>query len=118
MANVVWHEARGEPLQGKRAVLEVVINRAKAEKSGICSVVFRKGQFSWAKPFWGKPTLRAYSNNHGLLRLTKKKALCYASAMLTQPSLNDSSYVYFSRGYQYGSGCVRIGGHLFCRGEL
>lgn len=134
MANAVWHEARGEPLKGRRAVVDVVLNRVKAEKAGICSVVFRRGQFTWAKPLWGKaprmsskpPHFIGFSHEPGeqqvlppqFMRLTLPKAMLYTTTLLHKPVLTDSSYVFFSRGYQYGSGCVRIGEHLFCKGEL
>ena len=121
MANAVWYEARGEPLKGRRAVVDVVLNRTKAEKKGICSVVFRRGQFTWAKPMWGvpfkgKPSLKGKPPQ--FMRLTKEKVMLYTTTLLHKPVLTDSGYVYFSRGYQYGSGCVRIGEHLFCKGEL
>lgn len=134
MANAVWHEARGESLKGRRAVVDVIMNRTRAEKKGICSVVFRKGQFTWAKPLWGKtPKMRvnpphfmqfSYKTNrqHSLpphfIGLTLPKAVLYTTTLLHKPVLTDSRYVFFSRGYQYGSGCVRIGEHLFCKGEL
>lgn len=117
MANAVWHEARGESLKGRRAVVDVVLNRTKAEKAGICSVVFRRGQFTWAKPLWGKaPNMN--NKPPQFMRLTKEKAVLYTTTLLHKPVLKDSRYVFFSRGYQYGSGCVRIGEHLFCKGEL
>lgn len=114
MANAVWHEARGEPQKGQRAVVDVVLNRTKAEKAGICSVVFRKGQFTWAKPMWGTPFK---GKPHHFIGLTLPKAMLYTTTLLHKPVLTDSRYVFFSRGYQYGSRCVRIGGHLFCKGE-
>ena len=117
MANAVWHEARGEPLKGRRAVVDVVLNRVKAEKAGICSVIFRRGQFTLAKPLWGKaPKMRGKPPH--FMRLTKEKAVLYTTTLLHKPVLTDSRYVFFSRGYQYGSGCVRIGEHLFCKGKL
>jgi N-acetylmuramoyl-L-alanine amidase len=45
----IHHEARGEPLAGKKAVALVTLNRAKSGKfpSDVCSVVYQKYQFSW-----------------------------------------------------------------------
>lgn len=113
MANAVWHEARGESLKGRRAVVDVVLNRVRAEKKGICSVVFRRGQFTWARPMWGKTTQPPQ-----FMRLTFPKAVLYTTTLMHKPVLKDKGYVFFSRGYQYGTGCVRIGEHLFCKGEL
>lgn len=49
LAKNIYHEARGEPLQGQKAVAQVTINRTKAEgfPSSICDVVYQHKQFSW-----------------------------------------------------------------------
>lgn len=117
MANAVWYEARGESLKGRRAVVDVILNRTKAEKRGVCSVIFRKGQFTWAKPLWDKSKGYKWQNLE-LMRLTPEKAALYRETMSQKPVLKNNTYVYFSRGYQYGGGCVRINAHLFCKGEL
>lgn len=44
----VYHEARGEPLNGQYAVAYVTLNRAKVSGSSVCDVVGKKKQFSWA----------------------------------------------------------------------
>lgn len=43
----VYHEARGEPIEGQRAVAVVTMNRAGWDQSKICDVVFEPHQFSW-----------------------------------------------------------------------
>jgi N-acetylmuramoyl-L-alanine amidase len=47
----IFFEARGESLQGKRAIADVTINRTKHSaflgQDTVCKVVFAKGQFSW-----------------------------------------------------------------------
>lgn len=43
----VYHEARGEPLQGQVAVAHVTVNRARERNMRVCDVVFEPGQFSW-----------------------------------------------------------------------
>jgi N-acetylmuramoyl-L-alanine amidase len=49
MADNVYHEARGEGLEGMHAVTQVVLNRAKSSRWGgpICSVIYQRAQFSW-----------------------------------------------------------------------
>jgi spore germination cell wall hydrolase CwlJ-like protein len=49
LALTVYHEARGEPLEGQRAVAEVVINRVEhsAFPDDVCSVVTDANQFSF-----------------------------------------------------------------------
>lgn len=61
VAQAVYHEARGEPLSGQKAVADVVMNRAKSGKWGSspCSVVNAPYQFtnrsSWKYPRPGVP---------------------------------------------------------------
>lgn len=43
----VFHEARGEPLEGKLAVALVTRNRALQQNEGVCWTVFKHSQFSW-----------------------------------------------------------------------
>lgn len=43
----VYHEARGEPIEGQMAVALVTINRARRNPANICREVYRHKQFSW-----------------------------------------------------------------------
>jgi spore germination cell wall hydrolase CwlJ-like protein len=45
--NVYW-EARSEPIEGQYAVAQVTFNRARHDPDIVCSVVFKRKQFSWA----------------------------------------------------------------------
>ena len=49
LASAIYHEARGEGIYGMSLVGNVILNRAKHNKKGVCSVVFEKGQFSWVR---------------------------------------------------------------------
>lgn len=49
----VYHEARGEPVEGQVAVALTTINRARAAGCEICDAVFQPSQFSWTTN-WGK----------------------------------------------------------------
>jgi hypothetical protein len=52
LAEAVYHESRGESLEGQAAVARVVLNRSKFPKAfgdSICKVVYQKGQFTWSK---------------------------------------------------------------------
>lgn len=61
VAMAIYHEARGEPLKGQKAVADVVMNRARSGKwgSGPCAVVDAPRQFSnrssWSAPRAGVP---------------------------------------------------------------
>jgi spore germination cell wall hydrolase CwlJ-like protein len=52
MAVAVHVEARGEPAAGKRAVMDVILNRARIRGLSVCAVVKQRGQFPW---YDGKP---------------------------------------------------------------
>lgn len=43
----IYHEARGEPLQGQLAVAQVTLNRSKLTNKSVCSTVYARRQFSW-----------------------------------------------------------------------
>jgi len=51
LAEVIYHEARGEPYVGQLAVGQVVLNRVKRKEypDSICKVMFQKDQFPWTK---------------------------------------------------------------------
>ena len=61
LAKNIYHEARGEPLEGKYAVAQVTLNRMKNPKypATVCEVVMDDFQFSWAnnrKNRWTHPS--------------------------------------------------------------
>ena len=45
----VYHEARDQPTEGKLAVAQVTLNRARKKKRTVEEVVLEKNQFSWVK---------------------------------------------------------------------
>lgn len=49
LAKNIYHEARGEPLEGQIAVAQVTVNRVKSGEfqSSICKAVYAEKQFSW-----------------------------------------------------------------------
>ena len=49
LAKNIYHEARGEPVEGQIAVAQVTLNRVRSGEFGssICKVVYAKNQFSW-----------------------------------------------------------------------
>ena len=51
LANAVYFEARGEPIEGQLAVAEVVLNRASSGRypASLCAVVTQKAQFSFIR---------------------------------------------------------------------
>lgn len=51
LAKNIYHEARGEPIEGQIAVAQVTINRVKSGEfqPSICSAVYAEKQFSWTQ---------------------------------------------------------------------
>lgn len=47
MVATLYHEARGEGVQGLEAVASVIMNRAKQARRSVCSIVYERKQFSW-----------------------------------------------------------------------
>lgn len=45
----IYHEARGEPVEGQIAVAQVTLNRVDSPRypDDVCAVVFDDGQFTW-----------------------------------------------------------------------
>lgn len=75
----IFFEARGESLQGKRAVADVTVNRTKhiafINQDTVCKVVFARGQFSWVKQ---QPRKRTQKLLNGDLRgLRDEDVLAY-----------------------------------------
>lgn len=58
LAMNVFYEARGEPVEGQKAVALVTINRAEKKASNICKVVYAPKQFSWTAHGRGVPHSR------------------------------------------------------------
>jgi spore germination cell wall hydrolase CwlJ-like protein len=49
LARNIYHEARGEPLEGQLAVAQVTLNRVHSQQhqNTVCGVVYAHKQFSW-----------------------------------------------------------------------
>jgi N-acetylmuramoyl-L-alanine amidase len=56
LALTIYHEARGEPLEGQRAVAEVVLNRVAHSSfpDDVCGVVKDPYQFSYVSNGWAQ----------------------------------------------------------------
>ena len=55
----VYHEARGEPPEGQRAVVHVVMNRVEKRNKPVKEIILQPFQFSWANQ--GKrPAIKDY----------------------------------------------------------
>lgn len=112
LARNIYHEARGEPLEGQIAVAQVTINRVKDSRFGntVCSVVYAPRQFSWTLDRKARVRdLKAWEHS-----------LQIARAVLTQstPIANFSALYFHTKQvrprWKHGKRVVAvIGNHIF-----
>ena len=108
LASAIHYEARGEPLAGRRAVLDTITNRMLATGKSACGVVLQRGQFSWSK---SKPLLEYNSKQKKILSETLKHPRV----------LINENHTYFYSGskpyWAHDMTCKRIYNQTFCRGK-
>lgn len=106
LVSAIYHEARGEPVKGKRAVLEVVLHRAERYGKSVCEVVAQKRQFPWFQ-------------KKGLVPLNSETLLHYNQALEHEPVLRDENTLWFFSGprpvWSYKMKCRKEGRHWFCK---
>ena len=105
MGRLVFLEARGESIEGQRAVVEVVLNRCLSSDfpDNVNDVIYQKKQFSTAKML-SKTT----SNEENI------EAVRYVLEN-GNTSLETTEYVYFSTGKSNGHGFTKLGNHWFSK---
>lgn len=104
---VVYREARGEPYDGMKAVVECVFNRVLSDKfpDNIYDVIYAENQFSSAKLLTTKPIIE-------LNKLTE----CYKAV---DDVIEESTYrisdacFFFNTGDKHPSYAILIGQHWF-----
>lgn len=103
IAKLVFLEARGEPDEGQRAVIEVILNRVLSGSfpNTINGVIFQSGQFSPANLIYSTTaTSKEYNNLEFVLS--------------EQAFQTDVNVVFFSTGLQQGRQFYKkIGNHYF-----
>lgn len=108
LATAIHYEARGEPLKGRRAVLDTIHNRMLATGKSACYVIFQRGQFSWANK---KPLMPYNSGQKAMLE-----------EVVTYPIvLRNEQHKFFYSGekpqWAKGMKCRKIGNQNFCEGK-
>jgi len=108
-ASAIYYEARGEPIESQRAVLDVIEHRKKQRKLSGCQVVKQRHQFSW----FPKHPIKEY--NVGLQKLYKR-VKGYPRV------LRDENFQFFFHKdmnpqpkWAESMVCKEIGNHRFCR---
>lgn len=116
VATAMYYEAKGEPLDGKKAVGYVVMNRVKAGKwkNTACGVVKQPWQFSWYKPgLIGKIPTNVKTT---YLELAQSVMTDYSRAFDTSRGATHFHATYVSPKWAKRlPRLIRIGGHIFYR---
>lgn len=104
MAQLVYHEARGESSDGQKAVVEVVLNRVLDNefKDTVYDVIYEKRQFSTASKLKGTTP---NSDNYEVVRYVVENG----------PTILSTDYLYFSVGKSNGHNFTKLGGHWFSK---
>jgi spore germination cell wall hydrolase CwlJ-like protein len=111
LAQNIYHESRGESIEGQLAVAFVTLNRTEDENfpRSICGVVYQKGQFSWTKR---KPRI-----SEDIAWDTAMTVAETALYLHTEGKDNTQGAVYFDGGKHkqkfHRRQTVRIGNHSF-----
>lgn len=114
MAATLYHEARGEPVLGQRAVGAVVLRRAELGRNGgtVCGVIAERGQFSYVR---GDRSIPPIKERDAWIR-----SVALARDVLSSPppaTLSRADYYHDRRVRPGWSGkmrlVARIGDHVF-----
>ena len=105
----IYHEARGESIQGMQAVALVTLNRSKVTGKKICEVVHSPKQFSWTmyKPAATDP--KSY-------RLAEKIAIDVLKGRVSDLTAGSTFYHHITVSPNWKNKFIyrkRIGSHLF-----
>lgn len=104
LATAVYYEARGEPLKGQRAVVDVVIHRAWKSGKNFCEVLTQKQQFQWTKKHamrYDLDTLLDEVAQHP--RVLKNENFLFFHSTSVKPI------------WAAKMSCKKIGNHYFCK---
>lgn len=106
VARILALEAQGEPYEGERAVVEVILNRVLSPEwpDTIYDVLSQRGQFAAWKYLdhpYNTPTVSEYQ--------------LIEDTVLAGPEILPEGYVYFATSKVNGSGFIRIKNHYFSK---
>ena len=102
LGSLVWFEARGEPVKGQRAVLDVAHNRMLKSGKSYCELLQEAHQFPWHAKKGFKP-------------LTDEMLEPYNAAIRHPEVLGDGKFLFFNTRKPPGHDCKKIGSHIFCK---
>ena len=104
VAVILAMEAQGEPYEGERAVVEVILNRVVSPEwpDTIYGVLSQKGQFA---------TWKRRNNPYNVPTLAEYQLI--EDTVQAGPEILPEGYVYFATRKVNGKGFIKIQGHYF-----
>lgn len=114
LSRVMYEEANTQPYVGRKAVVEVVINRATASKKHVCDIIRERSQFSWV------------NKNTNVYRLTDSKkserdVLTITKEVVSGKQVLSNNTMFFyskslaSPAWAAKMDCRDIADHTFCK---
>ena len=108
LATAIHYEARGEPIEGRRAVLDTITNRMLATGKSACYVIYQRGQFSWVKT---KPLLYYGSEQKAMMEEVVGHPIVLSNERFTFFYSGEKPY------WAYGMACKKIKRQTFCKSK-
>jgi spore germination cell wall hydrolase CwlJ-like protein len=106
MVSAIYYEANTQSDVGKRAVMDVILNRVKATGKSVCQVIAQPGQFSW---FDKKPILKYNVEMKDLL-----KRMEGVGVVLMNENVKWFHHVIVKPKWAKKMSCMRLEEHMFC----
>lgn len=107
LSTAIFYEAGAEPIEGQRAVMQVILNRARKSHKNVCAIVSENGQFSW----YGKKPMKEFDEQMQKLLVRVKRA---------KVLISEKTYLWFFNidvkpKWACNMFCVQVNNHYFCR---
>lgn len=115
MTTAIYHESRGEPLQGQIAVAHVILNRVDSSRypDDACEVVYQPNQFSYIERAQPDYTSHAWE-------VATREAIMAYLRLTDDVTYGAKHYYAHDKVYPFwadtGDVSVKIAGHTFMRG--
>jgi spore germination cell wall hydrolase CwlJ-like protein len=104
LATAIYRESRGEPVRGRRAVYDVVLNRVadrRGKKARVCAVLRERGQFPWAA-------------RQGMMRMNNNLQKMLTEVEQHDKVLTNEKYFNSVKPKERGMKCQKISKQYFC----
>lgn len=117
LARNIYHEARGESVEGQLGVAFVTLNRAEKRGLSICKTVYQKNQFEWTK--YKK---RLKEKDAEAWKMSVETAAFVLAGMITVDPTNGADHFYAPEKTspdwaESMNQTAMIGNHLFLRSD-